>query len=207
MSVSAVIPAYNEEKTVGEIVRVLHEVPQVKEIIVVSDGSTDRTVEVARNAGAKVIALTQNTGKGAAMMAGVREAKYGVILFLDADLIGLTAAHVVDLINPVLLDEADMTVGIFERGRIATDLAQDLAPFLSGQRAIKKCILHDIDLEPARFGVEVAITRYASERGWRVKEVLLEDMSHIMKEEKLGLLRGFWARLKMYWEIAKYIRY
>ena len=84
-----------------------------------------------------------------------------------------------------------MTIGIFDKGRIATDLAQRMAPGLSGQRAVKTSILRDIsDLDIARFGVEVALMKYADDHNLRVKEVLLKDMTHVMKEEKMGIWRG-----------------
>lgn len=206
MAVSAVIPAYNEEKTVGGIVQVVKSVPEISEVIVVSDGSEDQTAVVAATAGATVIDLQENHGKGGAMMAGVKQAKEEIILFLDADLIGLTPDHIVDLITPVIRQEADMTIGIFEKGRLTTDLAQLIAPYLSGQRVVHKEHISRINnLEMTRYGVEVALTRYAVEHNLRVKEVHLPELSHIMKEEKLGIMKGFAARMKMYWEIAKFV--
>jgi len=201
---AAIIPAYNEGTTISEIIEVVRQVPLVHEIIVVDDGSSDDTAKVAETSGAKVISLRENIGKGGAMMVGVNNTDAGVVLFLDADLIGLKPHHVVDLLLPVLEGRAEMTVGIFENGRLATDLAQFIAPYLSGQRAVKRDLLrHLSNLELTRFGVEVALTRFVKSAGISVAEVELRDMSHVMKEEKLGVFRGFLARLKMYWEIAK----
>ena len=199
-----IIPAYNEESTIGEIVKVLCQIEEIKEIIVVSDGSEDATADVARRAGARVIELMENMGKGGAMTVGVAHAQGDIILFLDADLIGLTPDHVQSLIDPVLNHEVEMSIGIFEKGRLATDLAQLVAPYLSGQRALRKELLKAIDdIEDSGFGVEVALTKYAHDRGIKTKEVELVGMTHIMKEEKMGLTRGLAARMKMYWEIAK----
>ena len=204
MKTAVIIPAYNEARTIGEIIGVVKQVPFVNETIVVSDGSDDDTAGVAESAGAKVINLTENQGKGGAMMVGVNNTDADVVLFLDADLIGLQPQHVVDLLLPVIEGRAEMTVGIFGQGRLATDLAQIIAPYLSGQRAVKKDLMIQLSsLELTRFGVEVALTRFAKTAGISVVEVELRDMSHIMKEEKLGFVRGFLARLKMYWEIAK----
>ena len=203
-AVTAIIPAYNEEATIGAIVKVLCQIDEIKEIIVVSDGSIDATADVARQAGARVIDLPENTGKGGAMMTGVAHAKEDIILFLDADLIGLTTEHVRSLLDPVISGHVDMAIGIFEKGRLATDLAQLVAPYLSGQRALRKELLRAIeDIEDTGFGVEVALTKYAHDQGIKVKEVELVGMTHIMKEEKMGLTRGLAARMKMYWEIAK----
>ncbi len=204
--VSVVIPALNEEDTVSGIVSLLVTIDLLDEVIVVCDGCTDNTAQVARDAGATVIELPENVGKGGAMMVGVRAASNDVILFLDADLIGLTREYVINLVTPVLQGKADMTVGIFEKGRVATDFAQTVAPFLSGQRAVRRSMLEGMsDLDASRFGVEIALTRYAVENNLTVKEIVLKDMTHRMKEEKLGLIRGVAARMRMYWEIAQYM--
>ncbi|MEL7566365.1 MAG: glycosyltransferase family 2 protein [Dehalobacterium sp.] len=205
-SITAVIPAYNEESTIGEIVTVLSKIKEIEKIIVVSDGSEDATAEEAEKAGAQVIELAENIGKGGAMMAGVERAQSDIILFLDADLIGLTPAHVKSMIDPVISDEVEMSIGIFEKGRLATDLAQVVAPYLSGQRALRKELLKALgDIEDCGFGVEVALTKYAHDHHIKMKEVDLFGMTHIMKEEKMGLTKGLAARMKMYWEIAKMV--
>ncbi len=207
MKSAVIIPAYNEEQTIGKVIEAVKQVPFIAETVVVSDGSTDRTADIARAMDAKVIALEQNLGKGGAMMVGVNNTDADVVLFLDADLIGLQPMHVVDLLLPVVEGRADMTVGIFDHGRLATDLAQFIAPYLSGQRAIKRELFRQIsNLEVTRYGVEIAMTRFAKTAGISVAEVELRDMSHVMKEEKMGVVRGFMARLKMYWEIARCVR-
>ncbi len=206
MGVAAIIPAFNEETTVGEIVQAVRAVPIIDEVIVVNDGSTDNTKTVAEEAGARIIDLTENVGKGGAMVEGVKATKADVILFLDADLIGLRPDHIQELLDPVLTGQVEMTIGIFGDGRFATDLAQSLTPYLSGQRAMHREIFERASgLNMSRFGVEAALTRFVKAEGIIVQEVELKEMSHRMKEEKLGLVKGFAARMKMYWEIAKFV--
>lgn len=204
MKIAAVIPAYNEEATIGEVVRTVRQTPAVNEVLVVSDGSTDGTVEAAADAGARVVCLPVNVGKGGAMMAGIKNTDADLVLFLDADLIGLKPAHVMSLLEPVMDGRAEMTIGIFESGRLATDLAQFIAPYLSGQRAVRRSLFEQLpNLDLTRFGVEVALTKFVKAEGIPVEEVELKEMSHIMKEEKLGIIKGVMARMKMYWEIAR----
>ncbi len=204
MNVTAVIPAYNEEQTIADVVKCVKSIDKIQKVIVVSDGSTDSTAEIARECGADVIELDENVGKGGAIRAGINECGTEIILFLDADLIGLTEKHVLDLIEPVIDNKTDMTIGIFKNGRMVTDLAQKVAPYLSGQRAIKKSIIDKIpNIDITRYGVEVALTKYVDKFNVRVQEVDLSDMTHVTKEEKLGIIRGVHARLKMYWDIVK----
>jgi len=211
MKVAAVIRAYNEEATIGAVVATLRNVQEIQEVIVVSDGSEDRTAEIARSAGASVIELPENMGKAAAMKAGVEATDADVLLFLDADLVGLQESHVRALLAPVAEKRADMSVGVFDDGRVATDIAQMVAPYLSGQRAVRREIADEVflenpDVDSLRFGIEVALTRHVKHRGYHVVEVPLEEMTHRMKEEKLGLVKGAAARLKMYYEILKYVQ-
>lgn len=203
---AAIIPAYNEEQTISCVLAVLLGHPQVDEVVVVSDGSTDRTAEVARACGATVVDLPTNMGKGAAYWAGVQACSADVVLFLDADLIGLTPEHVDALLEPVLVGAAEMAVGVFEKGRTATDLAQIVAPYLSGQRALRRHVFASLGpVDDMRFAVEVALTRYVKRHRLQIREVALKEMTHHTKEEKQGLTRGFAARMKMYWEIVKFL--
>lgn len=204
--VSAIVPAYNEAPNIASVLRVLGNVPEIHETIVVDDGSTDNTAEMARQNGAIVVSLPENMGKGGAMKAGASIASGDVVLFLDADLVGLTVAHVQQLLVPVLSGESEATVGIFEGGRASTDWAQVLAPFLSGQRVLRRQLLVGFEhIDMAGYGVELQLHRQLKRMGIAPHEVVLHDVTQVVKEEKLGLVKGFSARMRMYWEIIREI--
>jgi len=203
-AVVVIVPAYDEEETIASVVEVLVSHPLIDDVLVVSDGSQDGTAERARQAGARVVELPENMGKGAAMQTGLSVTAADVVLFLDADLIGLRAEHVENMLRPVLDGEAQMTVGVFGGGRGPTDFAQQIAPFLSGQRALRRTVIDDLeDMGESGYGVEVALTRYMRRHHASVSEVVLVELTHRMKEEKRGLVKGFAARMKMYWDIVK----
>ncbi len=205
MRVAAIVPAYEEEKTIDQVLKVLVRVPEVDEVLVVNDGSEDRTSQVASSVGGvRVLDLAENRGKGCAMVYGARSTDADVLVFIDADLVGLTPQHVSNLVRPVLQGESHMTVGVFTEGRWATDLAQRITPFLSGQRAMVRRIIDNVgNLENAGYGVEVAISRYVERHKMVEKKVALPDVSQVMKEEKRGLVRGVAHRARMYWEILR----
>lgn len=201
--IAVVIPAYNEEATIASVIRPAMEI--TPEVIVVSDGSTDATADIARKAGAMVIEFPDNRGNGAAMQEGMNSSSCGIIVFLDADLIGIEAHHVRALVAPVLDGGADMTVGVFHGGRRATDLAQKISPWLSGQRAIRREAFRNLDLRDARFGAEIVLTDYARRHGVRVVMVPLHNVTHRMKEEKRGVIKGIMQRAMMYVDVLKRI--
>ena len=75
---------------------------------------------------------------------------------------------------------------------------------MSGQRAMKISSLKDLDqFDASEFGLEVALTKYAKDHDFRVKKVPLENLSQVMKEEKIGTMKGFAYRMKMYYDILK----
>ncbi|MFY9177743.1 MAG: glycosyltransferase family 2 protein [Caldicoprobacterales bacterium] len=205
MKVAVIIPAYNEEKSIGLVLSVVTQIPEITEIVVVNDGSTDKTSQIALSFGVRIIEFHENQGKSLALRAGVMSTTSPIVLFLDADLIGLTQELVKDMILPIIHGYADMTLGIFCSGRSVTDLAQKIAPYLTGQRAMKRWVLDRLDLEDWQtgFGIEMAITRLAKNSDLRIMKVPLANVTHAMKEEKMGLVKGVAARAKMYWEIIK----
>lgn len=108
LTVSAVIPAYFEESTIGEVVKMT--LPFVDEVLVVDDGSTDETTKNAVESGARVVRLEKNTGYLQALQRGLREARGDIIVTLDAD-----GQHVPSeihkLIEPIIKGKADLVMG------------------------------------------------------------------------------------------------
>ncbi len=198
--VAAIIPAFNEERTIGDVVGAVRRCCLVDDVIVVSDGSRDGTVETARRHGARVIELYENLGKGGAIATGLGATDAQVILLLDGDLVGLASDHVEDLLRPVLSGAAEVCVGQIKR-----DLIQTLFPNFSGQRALRRRVLDEIpDLHTTGFGIEAALSRHVKTSGLRTCTVPLRHLTHVSKQEKHGFLRGYVGKLKATWQIAKW---
>lgn len=191
MSISVIIPAFNEEKTVGNVVKTVKKVSYIDEIIVVDDGSYDNTSKVAEKAGATVIQHVKNRGKGAAIKTGFKNSSGDIIVFLDADIENLTPQQVDNIIQPILNGEADITKTKFKRvaGRVTELTAKPLLNFffpelkfdqpLSGQFAAKRSFLNRIKLEDD-YGVDVGIVLDADVMGLRIKEVDIGEIHHML---------------------------
>lgn len=205
MEISAIIPAFNEAERIGAVLCPLKQVSSVRQIVVVDDGSSDETAKIAESMGAYVERLPTNCGKAAALNVGVRYAKHDVLLFLDADLVGLRADQVEKLIQTYFESHADMVVGVFKKGRLNTDLSQTIAPYLSGQRVLSKALWQRVQqkVDDMDFGVEIALKKLSIKEGWNEVKVELDGVTHVMKEEKRGLGKGLKDRMKMYGDIVR----
>ncbi|MBS1704855.1 MAG: glycosyltransferase family 2 protein [Armatimonadetes bacterium] len=204
-SVAIIIPAFNEEARISRVLDAVVRCELADEIIVVCDGSTDHTANVASlYSKVKVVELSINIGKGGAMAMGVAHSSSDIICFVDADLHGLRAEHLDKIITPIVLRQCDMCIGVFRGGQFWSDTAQRISPYISGQRALRRKFFESIPyLEEIRLGVEVTINTFAKRQKLRVQRVVLHGVSNTFKERKLGLVKGTAARAKMYAEIGR----
>ena len=214
MKVAALIPAFNEADRIADTVRAVRRIDGISEIVVIDDGSTDSTSEQAREAGAeRVITLPENSGKGAALAAGLKATDAEIVIMLDADL-GSSASPASALLAPVLEDRADMTIAVFPRvGKsggfgFAVGLAawgirkftgKTMEAPLSGQRALRRVIIDRMKGFDPGFGVETGLTIDALRMGYRVEEIPV-DLTHRHTGKNL---RGFLHRGRQFVDIAR----
>lgn len=210
--ISIIIPAYNEEMLVGQTVEAVSTIAGVAQIIVVDDGSTDHTSQVAEKAGATVLRSDKNLGKGGALNLGLREAIGDIILLVDADL-GKTALEARKLLDPVIKGQADLTIGRFTSRKrkggfgLALNLARkavrhltglNLEAPLSGQRALNRKAIAALNNKFASgFAVEVAMIIDLARHGLVIREVPVEMRHRETDKDFLGFLH----RGKQFWDI------
>jgi glycosyltransferase involved in cell wall biosynthesis len=201
--VSAILPAYNEEERIEATVRALCGLPGIGEILVVDDGSADRTAERAEQVGARVLRLSANQGKGAALNAGAQAARGDILLLLDADL-GDSARQAERLLKPLLDDEADMSIATLPvipgrgggfglvvglaRWGIRRATGREMAAPLSGQRALRRAVLQRVGGFAGGFGVETALTIDALCAGFRVVEIPTSMTHRVTGRDWRGML-------------------
>jgi len=194
--VAVVIPARNEEETVADVVAAAQRARLVDDVIVVDNGSSDGTSCAAAGQGARVVAEPV-PGKGEAMHAGVAATDAEVIVFLDADLIGLRSEHIDALVQSVL-DGAGMACGLFDRGPLLNPVFVHLLPTLTGERALRREMFEALTPEFVHgYRIEAGLNSLAKERGIPVVRFVCPGMWHRPKEEKLGPFRGFLAKISM----------
>jgi len=190
--VSVVIPAYNEEEHITKVITAAKNSDLVDEIIVIDDGSKDRTSEIAKKAGVKVFRSETNNGKGHAMLEGVQKSKGEVIVFLDGDLKNINSQKIDKMIIPVN-NGYDFVKASFFRGsgRVTELTAKPLLKIffpeldykqpLGGQIAIKRQVANELQFEPG-FKVDIGLLIDVSMNGHKVKEVPIGEIQHDKRE-------------------------
>jgi len=191
-AVSVIIPAYNEEKTIGNIIEetthIMDDLKMPYEIIVVDDGSTDRTRERASRYKATVLSNGKNQGKGYALIKGFQHAQGDIIVTVDAD-----GAHnpkeIPDLIKP-LFNGTDIVAGsrLLGQGKDHTSKLHIVGNHLinmtimiltrktvtdsqTGLRAFKKEFLKKISLKSNGYDIETEITVKGLKNGFKFQEI------------------------------------
>jgi glycosyltransferase involved in cell wall biosynthesis len=195
---AAVIPAWNEARTVGAVVYAALDARLVDEVVVVDNASTDDTAAVAAAHGARVVG-EPIPGKGQALLAGVAATDADVVVFLDADLVGLRPDHVDRLVEAVAGGDADMACGLFDRGPVANPIFLAALPVLTGQRALRRDLFLHLDLDDIRgYRVEAALNSLVARRRLVRRDRVLDGLWHRTKEEKLASpVVGFATKLAM----------
>lgn len=201
--VTCVIPAFNEAERIARVLNVVVNQPQINEVIVIDDGSTDNTSSIVRDfKEVKLIELATNRGKAHALKCGISEALGNIILLLDADLIGLTNENLDELLSPVLSGDADMTLSMRKNSHLIYRLLG--VDVVSGERAIHKRFLEELsDYHDSRFGFESLLNDFVIQNKLSFRSVSWDNVSIEPKYKKVGLWKGIIGEFKMFKEIFK----
>lgn len=194
-AVSIIIPAYNEEKTIGQVIDIAKNNMDC-EVIVVNNCCVDNTSNIAIEKGAKVV-YCDKKGKGYAMEEGLKVAQNEIVVFLDADITDYNPNLIKLLVDPIVEHDVDFVKSTFERtkGGLVTEIATkpllnilfpEMYPFsepLSGMIASKKSVLEKLEFEKD-YGVDIGIVLDIMNLKLTTAEVnigKIENMSHLLK--------------------------
>jgi glycosyltransferase involved in cell wall biosynthesis len=217
--ISFLIPAFNEEATIGEVLERIDRLGFDKQVVVVDDGSRDRTAEIAEQHGATVIRQA-NAGKGAAIRAAIGLIDGDIAVIQDADM-EYDPVEVPELIEPIVRGVADVVYGSRLRGgkaqraylfwhlvgnrflSLLTSLLYNttLSDMETGYKAFRADVLRSLDLRENRFGIEPEITAKICKRRLRIYELPISYYGRTFEEgKKITWRDGFraiWVLLRV----------
>ena len=197
--IDVVLPARDEAATVASNVAAARACRFSRHVLVVDDGSTDATADVAAAAGARVVRRAGPGGsKALAMAAGVAASDADAILFVDADCIGLTGAHLDAVCRPFVEGGAAMSIGFFDYGRFWNWVVLRCPP-LSGERIVPRWVFeavppHKLD----GYTVEVRLNEVVCETRLSTTVRTMAGVRHRTKRAKLGRREGLCQTWRMY---------
>lgn len=201
MLIDAIVPAHNEQATVASVVVPLLASGRFR-VLVVDDGSTDATAEQARAAGAQVLSLKPNRGKGQAMLAGVAQVKSDPVAFFDADLTGFGPEHAAGLAAGA--DAGwDMVCGLRDYGAMRNTL-QLGGPLITGERVVRRWVLDKMPKDCwDGYLIETAMNHTCTRHGGNVLVVFMRGVNIRTKLDKGGVLKGLVGQFRMFRDIDK----
>lgn len=200
--IDAVIPARDEATTVGDVVAAASGCAYVREVVVVDDGSSDDTAARAAAAGAKVVSLSRGGSKAAAMEAGVSSTDADAVLFVDADLTGLTSSHLDDICRPFVEGRATMSLGTFDYGPLWNWLVLRLPP-TSGERVVPRWVFDAVPAHKRRgYTIEVMINEVIAEGRLPTTARVMKGVFHRTKRQKFGWFRGTLLTVRMFFQLV-----
>jgi glycosyltransferase involved in cell wall biosynthesis len=171
-------------------------------VIVVDDGSTDDTATHAEAAGASVVRRTGSDGsKAHAMADGVDASDADAILFVDADLLGLTAAHLDAICEPVVARRAAMSLGTFDYGPFWNPFVLRFPP-TTGERIVPRWVFDAIP--PSKrdgYTIEIMINEVICEARLPTVARVMDGVTHRTKRDKFGPLEGWRRTWRMFWDL------
>ena len=193
--ISAIVPVFNEQMAVAGVVDRLLQCRLIQEVVCVNDGSTDRSLEILRQLGDRIVLvdLQPNRGKGHALAEGLRRASGDIVCFVDADLTNLSDGHIASLLEPIIDGRARAVLGspggdfIYSvAAAFAPRAADSIGSRFTGERAYfrQDLLPHAERMEGTRFGVEVYLNRLFSREETVV--VPLPGLVALGKQDKHG---------------------
>lgn len=204
MIFDAIVPAWNEVKTVANTLLPLRESGCFRRIVLVSDGSTDGTDDVGRSLGFTVLRTPYNLGKGQALKYALRYSLgSGVdgIGFFDADLVNFHAMHAIRLVDEVESGDYVMACGLRDYGNLFNRVQMKLPP-ITGERVMLRSVVERVpESFWSGFRVEAGLNEAARRLG-ETKLVVMRGMGIVYKHEKFGIVDG----IKRYWKMGVEVR-
>ena len=203
-SITCLIPAHNEAARIAGVIAAVHDHPMIHAVLVIDDGSRDDTAAIAQATGVRVLRLSPNRGKSAALAEALTHVHTSHVMLLDADLTGLTAKDLSRLIAPVAEGRADVTLSL--RGNAPFLWRWLGVDYITGERVLPMTLLAPIRADIAAlpsFGLEVFLNTHIQAANLSVRVVPWARVASPSKAQKSGWRAGVRADFGMICDILR----
>ncbi len=190
MKITAIVPVFNEEKTIKNVLTTLNKSKIIDEIVVVNDASTDKSLKEIKSIKSKklkIISLKKNLGKSDAVKIAVKNLKTDILFFCDGDLINLKEKHINQIIEPIKDGKIAMSVGLRDYCLIINFLyKKGFFPLIAGERALHHSIFRNTMKNPLMkdYGLEVVLNDYCKRNNIPIYKNVLYDLKQTIKSKK-----------------------
>jgi len=189
MKITAILPIFNEEKTVKGVLATLESSQLINEIIVVNDASTDKSEKIIKSFSSEkltLISLKKNLGKGDAVKEATKGLETDIIFLCDGDLHNFETKHIKQILLPLLAGHGVMSAGLRDKGIIRNFFDKHFGPLITGERALPCSVFKEATKHSLAkgFGLEPVLNDYCQRHGILIQKQVMKGVQQTFKPKK-----------------------
>lgn len=190
MHVTAILPVYNEAKTVRSVLDVLLSSKLIDQVVTVDDASTDNTLEILqsfKDQKLKVIHLDENLGKSDAVKIATDNLKTDILFFCDGDLRNFREEHIEEILKPFEKNKILMSAGLIDYNIIIKIISLTVFPLVTGERAINYSVFEEVKQDPLfkNYAMEALLNDYCKRNKIPIHKKIMKDLRQLNKPFKV----------------------
>jgi len=189
MRTTAIVPIFNEEKTIKNVLSTLNNSELIDKIVVVNDASTDNSLEIIKSFISKkirIISLKRNLGKSGAVKVATKNLKTDILFFCDGDLHNFKPEHIEQILKPLKDGRIAMSAGLRDYGRLRNFFDKNFTPLITGERALPYSVFKKTTKNSLMkgYGLELVLNDYCKRNNIPIYKKVMKGLKNPLKTKK-----------------------